>query len=107
MGCRGLANGGPQHGLDDDALIVSTDLLENIRRLLRVEFVYQRRIKIHHQAFAGRHIGGFLDGLRLDGHLIVGLQRVNYVYPLRQYLSRDAPEKRQHSHVARTHTGHC
>jgi len=42
-----------------------------------VQVIDERRVQAHHQAFAGRHAGRFLERLRLNGKFIIRFQRID------------------------------
>ena len=108
-GMRGsrFADGGAQGGLDHHIFIIGANLLENIGRMVGIEMVNQRSIQAHHQTFARRHAGRFLQGLRLDGELIIRLQRIDQMNALAERLTRlHSAEQREHADVPRAHPGH-
>ena len=107
MRSGGFTDGGAESGLNDNIFIVGSDFLEDFCGALRIEVIDERRIEAHHQAFAGWHAGRFLEGLRLDGKFIVGLQRIDEVNSFAQILARlDLAEKRQDPDVAGANTGY-
>src|SRR5215471_10422934 len=100
---RGFTDGGAKGGLDYDRLVVGADLLVDLGGLVGVQVIDQGGVQIHDQAFARGNAGRFLDGLSLNGHLIVCLQRVDEMHAFGQYLAGDASEHGQHSNVASAH----
>jgi len=106
MGCRGLANGGPQHGLDDDALIVSTDLLENIRDFSGLSLYIS---DVSRFIIRPSLEGTLADSLMVCVWMDISLLVFNGLITCIPSGSTSPVTRRKASalHVARTHTGHC
>ena len=96
-GVRGgsFPDGRAEVGLDQYIGVPRPELLEDVGGLFRIEMVDERRIECHHQAFAGRNAGGFLDLLGADRELVVGLEGIDEVHSLRQSLAGDSAEEGQ------------
>ena len=102
----GFADGGAQRGLDHDVLVVGADLLEDFRGAVGIEVVDERSVEAHHQAFARRDAGRFLERLRLDRHFVVGLQRIDEWMPSPSVSPVNLAEEREHADVAGADAGH-
>ncbi len=56
--------------------------------------------RAHHQAFARRHACRFLDRLRLDRHLVVGLERIDEMNTFAKRFTRNPAEQGEYADVA-------
>src|SRR4029077_17871620 len=106
MGGGGFADGGAERGLDHNVFVVGADLLENLGGAVGIEVVNERGIQTHHEAFAGRDAGRFLERLGLNRHFVFGLERVDEMDALTQSLAGNSSEQGENADVTGANSSH-
>jgi len=80
--------------------VVGADFLENVGGHAAVEMEKQGGVESEDEAFVGGNVSAFLDGLRLDGELVHGFERIDDMDSFVERFTGDPAEEGEDANVA-------